>query len=111
MLFDLQDTVATPGALAILKQAGVSPQELLNRHVTGDFGTAGHYNDILPSLTDAEIQMGACATGDDGKLNAIAVKTGEGRIMSYYLIAGEKVWVSTYLGEGGYTTILLPEDY
>jgi hypothetical protein len=28
MLFDLQDTVATPGALAILKQAGVSPQEL-----------------------------------------------------------------------------------
>jgi hypothetical protein len=51
------------------------------------------------------------ATGDDGKLNAIAVKTGEGRIMSYYEIAGEKVWVSTYLGDGGYTTILLPEEY
>jgi hypothetical protein len=111
MLFDLQQCTATPGALEVLNQAGIAPGDLLRRHVSGDFGKAGHYNDILPTLTQEELELQALATSDDGKLNAIAVKTGDGRIMSYYSINGEDIWVSTYLGEGGYTTILLPSDY
>ncbi|MBD2258611.1 hypothetical protein [Pseudanabaena sp. FACHB-2040] len=111
MLFDLQQCTATPAALDVLEQAGISPNDLLKRHVSGDFGKAGHYNDILPELTKEEISLQALATSDDGKLNAIAIKTGDGQIMSYYCINGEDVWVSTYLDEEGYTTILLPSDY
>ena len=111
MLFNLQQCTITPAALDILEQASISPSHLLRRHVSGDFGKAGHYNEILPNLTEEEIALQALATSDDGKLNAIAIKTGDGRIMSYYGINGEDVWVSTYLGEGGYTTILLPSEY
>ena len=111
MLFNLQHCTATPAALDVLEQAGISPSNLLRRHVSGDFGKAGHYNEILPSLTEEEIALQALATSDDGKLNAIAIKTGDGRVMSYYCINDEPVWVSTYLGEGGYTTILLPSEY
>ena len=111
MLFNLQHCTATPAALDVLEQAGISPSNLLRRHVSGDFGKAGHYNEILPSLTEEELTLQALATSDDGKLNAIAIKTGDGRVMSYYCINDEPVWVSTYLGEGGYTTILLPSEY
>jgi hypothetical protein len=38
-LFDLGRTLATPGALAELEKAGVSPASLLARHVSGDRGT------------------------------------------------------------------------
>jgi hypothetical protein len=117
MLFALGQTVATPGALELMARCEVEPQALLHRHSTGDFGTAGHYNDILPDLTPEELTHGVLATSDDGKLNALAIKFGEGRVCSYYPIQDNsrkqvwKVWVITYLGEGGYTTLLLPEEY
>ena len=111
MLFDLQQCTATPAALDVLEQAGISPSDLFKRHVSGDFGEAGHYNDILPELNKEEISLQALATSDDGKLNAIAIKTGDGRVMSYYCINNEPIWVSTYLSKGGYTTILLPSEY
>ena len=37
-LFPLGRTVATPGALEALTRTGTSPSELLDRHVTGDWG-------------------------------------------------------------------------
>ena len=37
-LFPLGQIVATPGALALLQETGLSATALLRRHVTGDFG-------------------------------------------------------------------------
>jgi len=37
-LFDLGQTVATPGAIEALQQSNVSPSSLLTRHQSGDWG-------------------------------------------------------------------------
>jgi hypothetical protein len=37
-LFKLGQTVATPGALEAMEQAGITPITLLNRHQRGDWG-------------------------------------------------------------------------
>lgn len=60
----------------MLNRGGINPSDLLRHHVSGDFGKAGHYNDILLTLTQEELELQALATSDDGKLTAIAVKTG-----------------------------------
>ncbi len=72
-LFQLGETVATPGALTVLQQHRVVPITLLRRHQRGDWGDL---------------------TARDRAANDIAVKDG-GRILSAYVIAGEKVWVIT----------------
>jgi len=93
-LFDLGRTLATPGALAALEKAGVSPGTLLSRHVTGDWG----------DLDD-----------DDKRLNDEDIKDG-GRVLSGYILPTEvKVWVITEAtddqGRRAATTLLLPEEY
>ena len=66
--------VATPGALALLTQHGVSPNTILRRHLAGDWGTL-------------------CS--DDAALNDEALRDGS-RILSSYLIApGVTVWIIT----------------
>ncbi len=37
-LFTLGQTVATPSAMEVLKTNGVTPADLLDRHVLGDWG-------------------------------------------------------------------------
>ena len=95
--------VATPAALELLDQHGVSPDTLLRRHLSADWGTL-------------------CS--DDAALNDAALEDGS-RILSSYLIApGDSVWIitdaETVIDEDGntlaqptrlYTTILRPEDY
>ena len=95
--------VATPGALALLAQHDVSPESLLHRHLSADWGTL-------------------CS--DDAGLNDASLTDGS-RILSSYLIApGVSVWVitdaETDIDEDGhplarptrlYTTILRPQDY
>ena len=95
--------VATPAALALLDQHGVSPETLLHRHLSADWGSV-------------------CS--DDATLNDAALEDGS-RILSSYLIApGISVWVitdaETDMDEDGRTlakptrlctTILRPEDY
>ena len=81
--------VATPGALALLTQHGVSPNTILRRHLAGDWGTL-------------------CS--DDAALNDEALRDGS-RILSSYLIApGVTVWIITEANRT-VTTLLLPEDY
>lgn len=110
-LFDPGQIVATPSALAALESSNVSALALLNRHIAGDWGTAGRWEDIEPRLTPCEIQGGATETSDDGKLNAIALLRGDGRrICSYYqLPSGATIWVISYPGD--HTTIMLPNEY
>lgn len=87
--FRLGQTVATPGALAALEAAGVSPAALLSRHVRGDWGDV-----------DAEDRQ----TNDD------AVTYG-GRLISNYTIAPDtSVWVITESDRSA-TTLLLPDEY
>ena len=83
------------------------------RHLSGDFGTAGKYHEILPTITQEEWAEGAMATSDDGKLNVIAIRNNSGRVMSYYKVDNKDIWVSTDgLGTPDvYTTILLPGEY
>lgn len=79
--------------------------ELLDRHVSGDFGEVG--------------QMGPDCLKDDGShelsdglaLNSLAVVSGDERILSVYRVTDdERVYVET-VSDRSYTTIYLPEEY
>jgi hypothetical protein len=101
--FSTGQIVATPAALDLLIEHGVSPQTILRRHLSGDWGAL-------------------CS--DDVATNEAALTHGS-RILSCYEIApGVTVWVitdaETDVDEAGnaltppqrlYTTILRPEDY
>ncbi len=87
--FPLGRTVATPGALDALKEAGESPAYYLDRHITGDGG------DVPP---------------EDAAENELSVKKGF-RILSAYTLSTEvKIWLITEADRSS-TTILLPEEY
>jgi len=86
--FTLGRTVATPGALAALEQAGVSPATLLARHHGGDWG------DLCP---------------EDAAANDQALEEGS-RLFSSYKVGDGKVWVITEADRSA-TTVLLPQDY
>lgn len=93
-LFNLGRTLATPGALAALETAGVSPASLLSRHVSGDWG----------SLSQGDRQANDEALIDGS------------RILSVYILPTKvKVWIITEAtddeGRRTATTILLPEEY
>lgn len=90
MLFPLGRTVATPGAIALMRRAGIGPLQLLSRHHRGDWG---------------------CVDAHDAAANDRAVREGA-RILSAYEpgARGEKVWVITE-ADRSFTTILLPSEY
>ncbi len=90
MGFELGSVCATPGALGAIEEAGQTPGEFLQRHLSGDWG-----------------EMDA----HDRRLNDAAVRSGEDRIFSAYLTsAGVKLWCITESDRSS-TTILLPEEY
>ena len=87
--FTLGRTVATPGALRLLEEAGQGPAEFLNRHHRGDWG------DVC---------------GEDGEANDHALKSG-GRLLSVYRTSqGAEIWIITEADRSA-TTLLLPDDY
>lgn len=88
MLFSLGSLVATPAAFSYLIEHGLSPINLLNRHVNGDWG------DLSVS---------------DKQLNDQAVHDGS-RILSAYVVAGRKLYVITEC-DRSYTTILFASEY
>ena len=88
-LFPYGRTVATPGALAALRLAGVAPESLLDRHIRGDWGEL-------------------CE--DDRRMNAEALPSG-GRLLSAYALPdGTRVWIITEADRSA-TTLLLPHEY
>lgn len=91
--FELGQTVATPGALAAVDAAELSPRELLRRHAHGDWGQLSE---------------------QDKKANDKALQDGSRIFSAYVLETGAKVWVITeaeYEGRRRSTCILLPEEY
>ncbi len=88
-LFDLGQTVATPAAIEVLNNAKVSPKELLDRHINGDFGV----------LSDDDRQANMDAIDDEARLLSV-----------YPLESGETVWIITEADRSS-TCILLPDEY
>lgn len=92
--FDLGQTVATPGALAALEEAQVSPALLIARHVVGDWG---------------------CVCEEDKQANDDALKDGSRLLSAYMLPTGTKIWVITEATDGqgrrAATTLLMPSEY
>jgi hypothetical protein len=87
--FPLGQTVATPGALEALEQAGQDPAALLARHQSGDWGDL-----------DAE----------DKQENELSLKQGFRLLSAYHLTTGTKVWVISEADRSA-TAILLPSEY
>jgi hypothetical protein len=88
-LFSLGQTVATPGALEALEEAGQSPAVFLDRHVTGDWGDCDK---------------------EDAAANDRAVKEGSRVFSVYRTQKGVKIWVITEADRSS-TCILLPDEY
>lgn len=88
-LFHIGRLLATPMALRTLEQHGVSPKQLLDRHVSGDWG---------------DVSM------EDAKANQEALNSGS-RLLSAYAIADcVRIWIITE-ARGTCTTVLLPSEY
>jgi|SRR5258708_36878318 len=88
-LFPAGQIVATPGALALLKQANQSPLEFLSRHLRGDWG------DLCQ---------------DDKTENELSLKNGFRLMSSYQVTDTERLWIITE-ADRTVTTLLLPAEY
>ena len=93
-LFELGMVVATPGALELLKSAGVDLRQLLFRHERGDWGDV---ND------------------GDKAINKEALKDGSRLFSAYKIRGGLKIWVITEAkgpdGKRASTSAVLPDEY
>lgn len=96
--FESGELVATPGALDVLERFGISPFDLLQRHIRGDWGDV-------------------CA--EDAKANEDALRSGSRLLSAYYIstpaadspaTGSVKLWLITE-ADRSVTTILLPEEY
>jgi hypothetical protein len=89
-LFPLGQIVSTPGALRVLGGEGADADELLERHVTGDWGDLSE---------------------EDKRENDLSVTEGF-RILSAYTIprTGVKIWIITEADRSS-TTLLLSDEY
>jgi hypothetical protein len=87
--FEPGAVVATPGALEVLGDLGVSPSELVERHASGDWG------DVPP---------------EDARENEHGLKHGLRILSSYPLPSGKRVWLITEADRSS-TCILMPSEY
>jgi hypothetical protein len=87
--FPLGQTVATPGALEALTNAGETPLPYFVRHAGGDWGELDE---------------------EDKAENELAVTDGLRILSAYRLADGTMIWVITEADRSA-TTILLPEEY
>lgn len=92
--FRLGQTVATPGALKAIHQAGQTVHVFFVRHAVGDWGDLSE---------------------EDKRLNDEALKDGSRLLSAYVLRNGERIWLITEAeddrGHRAATTVLLPEEY
>ncbi len=88
MLFPLGNLLATPTVLRHLESARIDPVDLVRRHASGDFGDL-------------------CV--EDRAANSHAIEVGH-RVLSAYVIRGEKIYVITE-ADRSCTTVLLASEY
>ena len=87
--FPLGQIVATKGAVEALLEAKMEADQLLLRHLKGDWG------DLCES---------------DKRLNEQALKEQTRLLSSYLLTTGEKIWIITE-ADRSVTTLLTPSEY
>lgn len=87
-LFPLGTVVATPGVIEHFKLHQINAQEFIDRHQCGDWST---------------LQL------EDSRENEFSLQQNF-RILSYYEIAGERVWIITEADRSS-TTLLFPSEY
>lgn len=111
-IITLKEVVMTRGIEAALRRAGLEfpyIAQLVARYSRGDWGDTGNWREI--EVTDKEIQSGAMATAEGGKLNLIGALTGINRILASYTTEElGRVWIITE-SDRSVTTILFPEEY
>jgi hypothetical protein len=92
--FGLGQTVATPGAMDAIREAGQCPLRFLARHASGDWG------DVCP---------------EDKKMNDESLLDGSRVLSAFTLKNGTRIWVISEAvsddGQRAATTILLPCEY
>ena len=88
-LFSLGQTVATPGALESLQEAGQEAHEFLVRHIKGDWGDLSE---------------------EDRQENNLSLKEGFRLLSAYHLKTGVKIWIISE-SDRSVTTLLLPSEY
>jgi hypothetical protein len=93
-----------------LATAGEHAASFLARHVRGDWGENGCFEQI--ELTEDELRLGWEATDDPGKVNKWNLLNKRDTLLSEYTTSLKtRLWVITQLGGPGLTTVLLPEEY
>ncbi len=113
-ILSLGHVVITRGIEVALEEAGKSPEYLfpfLERYAGGDWGKGGKWRELLESMTDREIALGALVCEEDGKANTSAALGGINRILAVFESPelGE-FWIITEANRA-VTTILYPEEY
>lgn len=94
--FKLGQVVATPGALAALKESDQSALPFLLKHQTGDWGS---------EVCDDDKKLNDEAVAHEGNLDQ------QQRVLSAYRTSkNEKLWIITEY-DRSVTTILLPSEY
>ena len=92
--FQLGQTLATPGALRALEEAGQSPGFFLDRHMACDWGDLGE---------------------DDKRANDQALVDGSRILSAYKTLKGVKIWIITEAaddqGRRAATTTLRADEY
>lgn len=88
-LFPIGRLLATPGAIDLLAERGLSPFEFVSRHWLGDWGDL-----------DAE----------DVQANRAALIHGSRLLSSYRIDANTRLWIITEADRTA-TTLLLPSEY
>ena len=86
--FSLGEVVITQGALKVLDDNNVKPDQFLERHQSGDWGVLSE---------------------DDWTENKLSLRKGF-RILSAYIVGSEKIWIITEADRSS-TCILLPSEY
>ncbi len=74
MKFPIGRTVATPGALQALAEAGQEPGFFLSKHAMGDWGVVGKA---------------------DARANELALQDGSRLLSAYRTLRGKKLWIIT----------------
>lgn len=87
-LFSLGQIVATPALLRHFEQHQIDARHYLKRHVTGDFGDLDE---------------------EDKAENRLSIERGF-RILSAYIIAGERIWLITEADRSA-TTLMFASEY
>jgi hypothetical protein len=108
-LFDLSEIYLTEAAIQTLGKTGKYAWPLLLQHVQGDWESGGRMEEATQS-SGKGVRMIPSASGWAAR-NSSAIRTMEGRVVSEYGTSRPgRVGVITHLGEGGYTSFVMPGD-